>query len=121
MVVIDWFFVSGEVVLVFAEPCGFTFIQVVIRTAGRKFGVFLHIFFRFLMCLLGLSPVPVADLLRQWMFMPAGAGLLLVIFMLHRGEVVGVLDADSDAYDSFDETDRRYLEQVVQLIDFSNP
>ena len=41
--------------------------------------------------------------------------------LLHRGEVVGVLDADSDAHDSFDETDRRYLEQVVQLIDFSNP
>lgn len=45
----------------------------------------------------------------------------IVVPLLHRGEVVGVLDADSDAYDSFDETDRRYLEQVVQLIDFSNP
>lgn len=43
----------------------------------------------------------------------------IVVPLMHNGSVVGVLDVDSDAYDSFDETDKRYLEQVVQLIDFS--
>lgn len=44
----------------------------------------------------------------------------IVVPLFLNGTVVGVLDADSDTYDSFDETDRRYLEEVVKLIDFSN-
>jgi GAF domain-containing protein len=30
--------------------------------------------------------------------------------------VVGVLDVDSEELDQFDETDQKYLEQIVQLI-----
>ncbi len=33
-----------------------------------------------------------------------------------RNECMGVLDVDSDVYNSFDETDKLYLEQLVKLI-----
>ena len=42
----------------------------------------------------------------------------IVVPLIHNGAVVGVLDVDSDQYDSFDETDQQYLEQVVKLIEF---
>jgi L-methionine (R)-S-oxide reductase len=45
----------------------------------------------------------------------------IVVPLIRAGAVVAVLDVDSDTYDSFDETDRQYLEQLVQLIQFSNP
>jgi GAF domain-containing protein len=32
------------------------------------------------------------------------------------GEVIGVLDIDSDRLATFDETDRQHLEQVVSLL-----
>jgi GAF domain-containing protein len=32
------------------------------------------------------------------------------------GEVLGVLDVDSEAYNSFDETDAAWLERIVQLV-----
>ncbi len=38
---------------------------------------------------------------------------------MQDGEVVGVLDVDSTELNHFDETDAQYLEQIVQLIDFS--
>lgn len=40
----------------------------------------------------------------------------IVVPFIVQGEVVGVLDIDSDQLNQFDETDRHYLEQVVQLI-----
>ncbi len=40
----------------------------------------------------------------------------IVIPVIHNREVVAVLDADSDALDSFDETDQRYLEKMVALL-----
>ena len=43
----------------------------------------------------------------------------IVIPIMQDGEVVGVLDADSTELNHFDETDAQYLEQIVQLIDFS--
>ena len=43
----------------------------------------------------------------------------IVIPIMQDGEVVGVLDVDSTELNYFDETDAQYLEQVVQLIDFS--
>ncbi|HJV19140.1 MAG TPA: GAF domain-containing protein [Sediminibacterium sp.] len=40
----------------------------------------------------------------------------IVVPLIQNGEVMGVLDADSSEYDSFDETDQYYLEQVVALL-----
>jgi L-methionine (R)-S-oxide reductase len=42
----------------------------------------------------------------------------IVVPVMRNGEVIGVLDVDSDAYDQFDETDQRFLEQIVNLIQF---
>jgi GAF domain-containing protein len=42
----------------------------------------------------------------------------IVVPVIRNGEVVAVLDADSDAYDQFDATDQRYLEEIVSLIQF---
>lgn len=40
----------------------------------------------------------------------------IVVPLIAQGEVVGVLDIDSDRLNSFDDTDRYYLEQVSQLL-----
>ena len=42
----------------------------------------------------------------------------IVVPILSNGEVVAVLDADSIEYNSYDETDQHYLEQIVKLISF---
>lgn len=42
----------------------------------------------------------------------------IVVPILRNGEVLGVLDVDSDELDQFDETDQKYLEQVISLIHF---
>ena len=41
----------------------------------------------------------------------------MVLPVFKDGEVAMVLDADSDRLNDFDETDQRYLEQLVQLIE----
>ena len=40
----------------------------------------------------------------------------IVIPVFRDGEVIGVLDVDSTKPDHFDETDRRFLEEIVSLI-----
>ena len=40
----------------------------------------------------------------------------IVIPLLKNGEVIGVLDVDSEELDQFDETDKRYLEEIIQTI-----
>ncbi|RYZ61181.1 MAG: GAF domain-containing protein [Chitinophagaceae bacterium] len=40
----------------------------------------------------------------------------IVLPLLKNGKVVGVMDVDSDALSAFDDTDRIYLERVVELI-----
>ncbi|HEU4633561.1 MAG TPA: GAF domain-containing protein [Flavisolibacter sp.] len=40
----------------------------------------------------------------------------IVVPLFSKGEVAGVLDVDSDELDQFDETDQKYLEQVVELL-----
>ena len=40
----------------------------------------------------------------------------IVVPLIKNGEVWGVLDADSEFLDHYDETDKQYLEQIVQLI-----
>jgi GAF domain-containing protein len=40
----------------------------------------------------------------------------IVVPIIHKDEVVGVLDVEADTVNQFDETDKLYLEQIVQLI-----
>lgn len=40
----------------------------------------------------------------------------IVVPLISGGEVVGVLDIDSDNLNTFDETDRIYLEKIVEMI-----
>lgn len=40
----------------------------------------------------------------------------IVVPMISNGNVVGVLDIDSDELNTFDDTDRIYLEKVVEMI-----
>ncbi|MBS1566983.1 MAG: GAF domain-containing protein [Bacteroidetes bacterium] len=40
----------------------------------------------------------------------------IVVPILRNGEVIGVLDVDSEKPDQFDETDQQYLEQLVNMI-----
>ncbi len=40
----------------------------------------------------------------------------IVVPLFHNGQVTGVLDVDSDELNQFDETDRKYLEQIVALV-----
>jgi|SRR5947207_14969937 len=42
----------------------------------------------------------------------------IVIPIIRNNEVVAVLDVDSEEYDEFDETDKKYLEKIVDLIEF---
>ena len=40
----------------------------------------------------------------------------IVVPIIRNGEVVGVLDVDSEALDNFDTTDQRWLEKLVNMI-----
>ena len=40
----------------------------------------------------------------------------IVIPLLKNGEVIGVLDVDSEELDQFDEIDKKYLEEIIQSI-----
>ena len=42
----------------------------------------------------------------------------IVVPIIRNGEVIGVLDVDSEKLNSFDEHDKHYLEQIVELIYF---
>jgi GAF domain-containing protein len=42
----------------------------------------------------------------------------IVVPVIRNSEVVAVLDVDSNEYDQFDTTDKRYLEEIVSLIEF---
>jgi GAF domain-containing protein len=42
----------------------------------------------------------------------------IVVPVTRNGEVVAVLDVDSEAYSLFDDTDKKYLEEIVALINF---
>ena len=43
----------------------------------------------------------------------------IVLPVIHNGEVVAVLDVDSSEHDTFDTTDQKYLEQVINLIQWA--
>jgi GAF domain-containing protein len=40
----------------------------------------------------------------------------IVVPLFKNGEVIGVLDVDSDRLDDFDEVDRKYLEELIGII-----
>ena len=40
----------------------------------------------------------------------------IVIPIIRNGQVLGVLDVDSDQLSTFDETDQKYLEKIIDLI-----
>jgi len=42
----------------------------------------------------------------------------IVVPTFHAGKVVAVLDVDSEALDQFDETDARYLNEIIKLVNF---
>ncbi len=42
----------------------------------------------------------------------------IVLPIIRSGMVVGVLDVDSSEYNSFDETDREWLQKIIDLIDY---
>ena len=44
----------------------------------------------------------------------------IVIPIFKENEVVAILDVDSEALDHFDETDKKYLEEIVGLIVYSD-
>ena len=43
----------------------------------------------------------------------------IVLPLIHRDEVIGVLDVDSSELNEFDEMDARYLNQIISLIKFN--
>jgi len=40
----------------------------------------------------------------------------IVVPLIIKGEVIGVLDVDSEVLDKFDETDQVYLEQIIAIL-----
>lgn len=42
----------------------------------------------------------------------------IVVPVLHNNNVVAVLDVDSSEYDQFDDIDKKYLEQIVRLLEW---
>ena len=42
----------------------------------------------------------------------------IVVPILRDGEVIGVLDVDSEELNSFDKTDKKYLEEIIESIHF---
>jgi L-methionine (R)-S-oxide reductase len=42
----------------------------------------------------------------------------IVIPLIKNGEVFGVLDVDATELDQFDETDKKYLEEIISLLGF---
>ena len=43
----------------------------------------------------------------------------IVVPVFFKNEIVAVLDVDSVDYDQFDETDKKYLEQIVSILNFA--
>ena len=42
----------------------------------------------------------------------------IVVPLIKNGEVIGVLDVDATELDQFDETDKKYLEQIIETLHF---
>jgi L-methionine (R)-S-oxide reductase len=62
--------------------------------------------------------VPDVDLFPGHIACSSASKSEIVIPIIRSGEVIGVLDVDSEELNSFDETDADYLLQILELIEF---
>ena len=62
--------------------------------------------------------VPDVDLFPGHIACSSASKSEIVIPIIRNGNVIGVLDVDSIALNSFDETDADYLKQILERIDF---
>jgi len=62
--------------------------------------------------------VPDVDLFPGHIACSSASKSEIVIPIIRNGNVIGVLDVDSTALNSFDETDADYLQQILERIDF---
>jgi len=62
--------------------------------------------------------VPDVDLFPGHIACSSASKSEIVIPIIRNGNVIGVLDVDSIALNSFDETDADYLQQILERIDF---
>lgn len=60
--------------------------------------------------------VPDVDQFPGHIFCDGGSKSEIVVPIFHHSEIIGVLDVDSYSYNSFDETDKLYLEQLLTRI-----
>lgn len=60
--------------------------------------------------------VPDVDKFPGHIYCDGGSKSEIVVPVFHQSNIIGVLDVDSYAYDSFDETDKKYLEQLLATI-----
>ena len=64
--------------------------------------------------------VPDVDLFPGHITCSSASKSEIVIPIIRNGNVIGVLDVDSEELNSFDETDADYLLQILELIEFSS-
>jgi GAF domain-containing protein len=64
--------------------------------------------------------VPDVDLFPGHITCSSASKSEIVIPIIRNGNVIGVLDVDSEELNSFDETDAEYLLQILELIEFSS-
>jgi len=62
--------------------------------------------------------VPDVDLFPGHIACSSASRSEIVIPIIRNGNVIGVMDVDSIALNSFDETDADYLQQILERIDF---
>ena len=62
--------------------------------------------------------VPDVDLFPGHIACSSASRSEIVVPLFNNGEVVAVLDVDSEKLDQFNETDAQYLQQVVELVSF---
>lgn len=43
----------------------------------------------------------------------------IVVPVIRNGEVIAVLDVDSSDYNTYDETDQKYLEEIISILNFN--
>ncbi|MEW6060569.1 MAG: GAF domain-containing protein [Bacteroidota bacterium] len=60
--------------------------------------------------------VPDVEKFPGHIFCDGGSKSEIVVPIFHQSNSIGVLDVDSHSYDSFDETDKRYLEQLLAAV-----
>ncbi len=60
--------------------------------------------------------VPDVDKFPGHIYCDGGSKSEIVVPIVYKEKIIGVIDVDSYSYNSFDETDKRYLELLLSLI-----